>query len=201
MTAFEEIKDYLPRYLSETSIQKLFEELKSFPGNIDSRMYTSALENEPEVFQGDGIKDLLVFEPRDRNVRPAPCMIVSNTCDVSLENTRVFPIRATYAPIINLSKLEVVLRKTCTHSSLALDDFLSNVKRQRVTHMFYLPRGYGLEYDGIALMDRLNNCPSEDLVANLKNRRLFSLSDYGFYLLLFKLSVHFTRIREGVPRS
>ena len=29
---------------------------------------------------------------------------------------------------------------------------------------------------------------------------LFRLSDFGFYLFLFKLSIHFTRMLEGVER-
>ena len=32
-------------------------------------------------------------------------------------------------------------------------------------------------------------------------RRLFSLSDYGFYLFVFKMSMHLSRIREGVNRG
>jgi len=35
----------------------------------------------------------------------------------------------------------------------------------------------------------------------LLRNRLFTLSDYGFYLFLFKLSLHLTRIREGVSRN
>ena len=35
----------------------------------------------------------------------------------------------------------------------------------------------------------------------LEDQRLFSLSDYGFYMLTFKLSVHFSRIQEKVNRS
>jgi hypothetical protein len=201
MTAFEEIKDYLPRYLSDTAQESLFQELKGFPDNLDSRLYTTALNDEPRVFQGDGIRDLLVLELPDRDVRPAPCMVVSNTCDISLQNSRLFPIRATYAPIISFSKLEARLCKSSTHSPDSIENFLFAVRRQHVTNMFYLPRGYGLEYEGIVLMDRLSNCPSEDLVADITNRRIFTLSHYGHYLLLLKMSIHFTRIREGVARS
>jgi hypothetical protein len=35
----------------------------------------------------------------------------------------------------------------------------------------------------------------------VQTRRLFSLSDYGFYLFVFKLSIHLSRIREGVDRG
>lgn len=35
----------------------------------------------------------------------------------------------------------------------------------------------------------------------LEDQRLFSLSDYGFYMLIFKLSIHFSRIQEKVNRG
>jgi hypothetical protein len=36
---------------------------------------------------------------------------------------------------------------------------------------------------------------------SLKQQRIFSLSNYGFYLFLFKLSIHFTRFGEAVDRG
>lgn len=59
MTTFEEIKKYLPSYLSRSSQTELFGELKNFPKNIDQRFYTLKLSEEKNIFQGDGIKDLL----------------------------------------------------------------------------------------------------------------------------------------------
>lgn len=50
--------------------------------------------------------------------------------------------------------------------------------------------------------DRINNCDNDAMPRNdLDSRRLYSLSNYGLYLFLFKLSVHLTRIREGVDRA
>ena len=68
--------------------------------------------------------------------------------------------------------------------------------------MFYLPPGLRLEEEWIALFDKVVNHNANALNFNelLKNR-LFTLSDYGFYLFLFKLSIHFTRLREGVVRG
>ena len=79
---------------------------------------------------------------------------------------------------------------------------LEDVKAQKVSSMFFLPESEGIHEDSIALLDRVNHCaPSVIEPEDIDRRRLFSLSDYGFYLFIFKLSIHFTRIREGVPRS
>lgn len=68
--------------------------------------------------------------------------------------------------------------------------------------MFYLPNISGLGEEAIALLDRITNCDLQKLdLDRLMESRLFTLSDYGFYIFLFKLSIHLTRIREGVSRS
>lgn len=43
MITEDELKKYLPKYLSEENYKTLLAELKSFPYNIDGRMYTSML--------------------------------------------------------------------------------------------------------------------------------------------------------------
>ena len=48
----------------------------------------------------------------------------------------------------------------------------------------------------------LSSCSnSSDLYDHLRNHRIFSLSQYGHYLFLFKLSFHFTRMQEGIDRD
>ena len=51
MMSDEEIKKYLPKYLSAESYEQLLNELKSFPENIDSRLFTSSLD-EKYIYQG-----------------------------------------------------------------------------------------------------------------------------------------------------
>jgi hypothetical protein len=52
---FEDLKTYLPKYLSAEGQANLFAELSQFPNNIDRRLYTLRLLNEMNVFQGDGL--------------------------------------------------------------------------------------------------------------------------------------------------
>ena len=54
MITEDELKKYLPKYLSEENYKTLLAELKSFPYNIDGRMYTSMLDKNV-IFQGDGL--------------------------------------------------------------------------------------------------------------------------------------------------
>ena len=76
------------------------------------------------------------------------------------------------------------------------------IRKQHNSSMFYLPKNDKLGEDAIATLDRINNCDAQAVdFDELITKRLFTLSDYGFYLFLFKLSLHLTRIREGVSRN
>lgn len=198
--SLETFRDYLPRYLSEEDLGGLFAELRQFPENIDSRFYTRWLQNDPQLFQGDGIRDLPAVQFPHTEVRDIPALILSNTCDVNLENTRLYPNRVIYAPIVRLAKLEAAIRNNGV-SDERVKSFLFDLKRQHISTMFYLPDGAGLQYESVVLLDRTNNCPLNSAQENLFERRLFTLSNYGFYVLLFKLSLHFCRVREQVNRG
>lgn len=204
MISFEEVKKYLPQYLTSTAQQELVKELNQFPQNIDQRIYfPQYFEN---IFQGDGIENLLYVNFPSTDIREVPVMILSNTCDIDQSNKRLMPLRLVYTPIFNLAKYEQALIKdhveTGRKEMQSITSHISDIRKQYVSHIFYLPKGGKLQDDSIIFFDRLNNCPSGTIEGHeLQNRRIFSLSDYGFYLFLFKLSVHFTRIRDGVSRS
>ena len=206
MTSIEEIKKYLPQYLSASATVSLFEELKQFPSNIDQRIYTERLKGESVIFQGDGLIGLLYVNLPDTTAKPLLGMIFSNTCDIDAQNDRLFDARISFAPIFNLNKYKNALIEKYVNSKIktiqAINSHIDDIKKQNISQIFYLPQGSGLEQDSIVFLDRINNLPSgyfskDQIVKN----RIFTLSDYGFYLFLFKLSVHFTRVRESVQRS
>lgn len=206
MTSIEEIKKYLPQYLSASATVSLFEELKQFPSNIDQRIYTERLKGEGIIFQGDGLMGLLYVNLPDTTAKPLLGMIFSNTCDIDTQNDRLFDARISFAPVFNLSKYKRALIEKYVNSNKktiqAIDSHINDIKKQNISQIFYLPKGSGLENDSIVFLDRINNLPSGYFSKNqILENRLFTLSDYGFYLFLFKLSVHFTRVRESVQRS
>ena len=85
----EEFKTYLPKYLSAESQHNLFAELKQFPNNIDGRLYTIKLRNDPHIYQGDGLAALWVADLPNETIGVARVMVLSNTCDLAPENQRL----------------------------------------------------------------------------------------------------------------
>lgn len=201
MIDFEEIKKYLPKYLSKESTESLFEDLKDFPENINKKFYSNTLNDEAIIFQGDGLRDLLVINLPDTRIEPFPSMVISNTCDISPENERKVEPKILYCPILKISKFEIQLKNNHV-SEDRISQYIKEIKEQRISSIFYLPKGGELPEDCIAFLDSINNCKSIFIKnEEVPGRRLFSLSNYGFYVLLFKLSIHFTRIREAVERG
>lgn len=66
--------------------------------------------------------------------------------------------------------------------------------------LFYLPKGGELEEDHVALIHDAHTLPLSSFQAQQSRRKLFTLSQVGFYIFLFKLSVHFCRFHEKIHR-
>ncbi len=198
----EDIKIYLPKFLSGESSQELFKCLKDFPNNIDERFYTSHLKEEESIFQGDGMKNMLVVNLPQPDIRPIPSMIFSNTCDISPDNTRLFNTNILYSPIFNLRKYREKISSDSTKSPQAIEDHIAAIKRQEITQIFFLPALIDQIEDSIVFFDRVCNCSNKMMKKeNIDTERIFTLSDYGSYLFVLKLSIHFTRIFDKVERK
>ena len=88
MISIEEIEKYLPKYLSPETEEQLFSQLKQFPENIDKRFYSFRLKKQDILYQGDGIKNLLIINLPDKKEGYVPAIILSSTCDINPENKR-----------------------------------------------------------------------------------------------------------------
>ncbi len=199
---FEDLKIYLPKFLSVESEKELFEGLKDFPDNIDSRIYTDYLSCKDLLYQGDGIKNMLVFHLPSSEIRKAPSMILSNTCAIDLKNKRSFSSQIVYAPIFKLDKYKKSLYNKSRKSEEQIESHIEAIKKQRITQIFFLPKIQGKLEDSIVFFDRILNCPNNMVNRKKLNElRIFTLSDYGAYLFLLKLSIHFTRIQDKVERK
>jgi hypothetical protein len=197
---FDDIKLYLPKYLSGESEKHLFDSLKDFPLNMDQRLYTTFLENEPIIFQGDGLLNLLAIDLPSTETKIVSGMVVSNTCDINPENKRNFPSQIIYAPIIDLERYSDSLRVKLSHEKV--ENHLDAIRKQYITQIFYLPALTDKLRESIVFLDRLHNIGNNYYDRNeLDSSRIFTLSDYGNYLFLFKLSLHFTRIQDKVERK
>ena len=197
----EEIKKYLPQYLSEIELNNLRKELENFPtdGTKDT-VYTIALANADYLLQGDGVANLDYINFPDVVIKPINAILLSNTCDMSIDNKRMNPCRIMYAPIL---KFDIYARKLReSFPSQRVDNHLRDIKAQQISQAMFLPKGGKMDYDGIVFFDRAISIPlSEETMQSMCSNKLFTLSNFGLYLFLLKLSIHFTRIQERIDRT
>ena len=199
---FDDVKVYLPKFLSDENERNLYLSLKDFPDNIDNRFYTEALHDNNIIYQGDGIKNLLVVNMQDKSFKEVPCMVFSNTCDINIENIRNFTSQIVYAPIFNLSKYYEQILKNSQKDKKDILAHIEAIKKQEITQIFYLPQISRKLEESIVFLDRVVNFPTQNIERkNIKEKRIFTLSNYGVYVFLLKLSIHFTRITDRVDRD
>jgi hypothetical protein len=203
MVDFSDIKAYLPYYLTEKSLDKMFEDIdKMVQTGYNNGIYTTALKDEKLIFQGDGLDKMkFVFFP-DNNICETKAVVFSNTCDLYQENSRPFPSKITYAPIVRLTDY-IEACKEDGYEGKRLDDHIEKIKQQRYTQILFLPEHpNGINQDCIVFLDRINHCDNDSVSRDeLEKKRLFTLNNFGLYLFLLKLSIHFTRIREAIDRD
>ena len=201
MISIEEIKLYLPKYLSPESEKDLFDQLKTFPDNIDTRLYTRYVNDDNVIYQGDGLDGMLFVNLPDSHIAKVPSVILSNSCDIHPDNVRYLSPSIIYSPILNLGKYEARLIEKGIEKS-RVTNHIDMIRKQKITSIFYLPRGGSLDSESMVSLDSINTCDINYIDKDkIKSMKIFTLSNYGHYLFLFKLSIHFTRVTEGFDRD
>jgi hypothetical protein len=192
----EAIEDHVPYYLTQTQKQGLTKALADFNEHpVD--YYTDRYREE--LLQGDGWTGLQVIQFDTGERASIKGIVLSNTCDVSADNARALPAKIVFAPIIRMSAYKAVLLKAGLKEDQVGSKFEA-IRKQKITTLFYLPRGAGLEEEHIALLDDLHNIPLTAFHPPDDQAKLFTLSMVGFYLFVFKISVHFCRFHEEIER-
>jgi hypothetical protein len=192
----EDIKEHIPYYLTQEAKEGLVKALKDFP----EKMNYYATKRPNELLQGDGWNSLDIINVETAERKSIKGIILSNSCDISSENARDVPARIVFAPIFPLSLYENILAKSGIDLNKVTSK-INSIKLQKVTSLFYLPKGGCLESDYIAVLDDLHTLPVQIFCKKSDKEKQFTLSQAGFYLFLFKLSIHFCRFHENVFRD
>ena len=164
---------------------------------ISKDFYMGGYSNE--ALQGDGWPSFFISIYKSESVKNTKGIVLSNTCDISPENQRDMPKNLVFAPIVKLSEYEIWLKKSGINVN-SISDKIGAIKEQRVSNIFYLPENNQLGGEYIALFDRLSHMPASEIKTMLGQVKLFTLSQFGFYYFLFKISHHFCRLPEGLHR-
>lgn len=207
------LETFLPGYLRPDVKNRLQSGLKSFfndeTPNRERNYSGFYLLNAPlYLMQSDVVQSVRAIEwdlsIHDYVLCYTPAMILSNTCDITPENIRNANVKQVMlAPIIPLDEYEKDLRKAQIGSD-QLRSFLTTLRRQELSNIFYLPPNHrnGKEY--MVVLDKAFWQPLnaiETINSNLQQQRFLSLSHWGFYLFLLKISYHWCRLPETDDRQ
>jgi hypothetical protein len=193
----ESLEQFVPHYLTQDQKSGLQSALKAFPHKAN---YYDAFP-QPGILQGDCFNYVPIRRHSDGVLSDVDCLVLSNTCDVDSANKRLYPASVVVTPLIALDAFRELLVKKGVHIN-AVDSHVAAIRQQAITNIFYLPSGGSFVGDRIARFDQcfsLSLQTFENAVS--KGRRLASLSQLGFYILTFKVSLHFCRMHEGIARA
>ena len=118
-----------------------------------------------------------------------PCMVLSNSCAVTTDNSKALPGRVLYAPVIRLSKFEGLL------PAKSRRELIADIRKQIPMNYFYLPAQQPEYEESVVLFDHMLSINSDIFSPDeLAARTRYKLSLEGWYHLLIKLSAYFTRV-------
>lgn len=168
--------------------KELYTCLKSFPDGIEKWIYSSHV-NEESLYQGDILIDIPVCFVGDDGSTYSGCdpvAMISNSCDMqSGRNETVVASR-----IISLLDYEKNLQET---GAIDIPQQLRNIQLNKVFSYFYLPPANGFQ-EGFIDFSAMVTIRSDYINRKYTEKRILSLSQNGFYLLLIKLTFHFARM-------
>lgn len=196
----EALQKQLPYYLTAAPEQKaLVIELTALINGAQTGYFISKLFDPhiDEMLQGDGWRGFQVFSFASGSRNFVRGIVLSNSCDVSPDNERTLPPKVAFVPIIKLSAIRARLEQRGLNPT-QIESRILAIRSQSITSIFYLPAEGPLEVEYVALLDDLHSMPVD--AHHLAAEKLFTLSMAGFYLFVFKLSVHFCRLQENVDR-
>ncbi|HEY1028344.1 MAG TPA: hypothetical protein VGE28_12055 [Pseudomonas sp.] len=191
----DDVKDQIPYYLTQKAGEGILKELENYSAHTPMFL-TREMEG---ILQGDGWKGFCFFNHLTGNVQNVRAIVLSNSCDIDPGNARDLPAQVTFVPLMKLSKIEIVFRKA-GHSEQAIQQKLRDIRAQRSTSFFFLPSQGVLDEDYAAWLSDAHSMPMKSFLDSEARQKVFTLNMTGFYLFLFKLSIHFCRFHEKVDR-
>lgn len=195
---FEEAVKYLPAGLAEADLRDMYADL----ARLDQGALRFFSRDEFDFpLQGDAYDGVpyVNVDVDPASVRSTRAMLLSNTCDMSADNRRAEPARVIVAPLIRVARLRQVALEEGV-SAVAFEAKLTAMRQHRVSNALLLPAGKGIAEESVVFFDRLQSMQ----IARFHDAtpvKLATLSNQAFWLLTVKISIHFSRLQEGVNRQ
>ncbi|TYZ12709.1 hypothetical protein FY528_05310 [Hymenobacter lutimineralis] len=215
-----EIARLFPSFLTDTEKTRINQGLSQFDASLasSSKLYTDfyTAGSPAYLLQGDLLPSmrLPVWQAQQGTYAKGHtnALLIANTCDVDVVgNPRNVPKEIGFVQLIPLADFLARLERTFQAQQLPLgtirsklQNIESELRGQLLTNVFYLPAVPGGLPEQVALLDRPFWFPAAELAQIsqvLLSNRLASLSQWGYYLFILKLSYHLCRLPEERDRN
>jgi len=205
VSAVERISPLLPSYLTDATREKLEAALKDFYSNGRITQDPFSIHKNEFFLQGDILNNVPFpywHENQFRTYGNARCIILSNTCDIDVQNTRDIPLDCILAPVLSVEKYEDLLERSGI-SPEKIKQFSNNLRKYKITNLFHLPIDDKGQYapDGKGYLVQLDKAFSLPRTVLDINQHLKSLNQFFSYLFTFQLSVNLCRFHDKVDRE
>lgn len=192
----ERVRLTLPPYLGAETKKELLAQLLEYPEN---RNYYGTIPGETEPVQGDAWRGFMVLDFHTAEREVVLGLVVSNSCDIAAENSPEPDQCLLFAPLLNLDQYIGFLQEA-GKTQQQIDETLSDIRKQEIHRLFYLPAVPGVQGESLVRLDDMHAQPLSSIKPDAI-QRVFTLNQYGWYVLLIKLSIHFTRMAEDLERK
>lgn len=215
-----EVARLFPAFLSATEKTRITEGLSQFAESIATtpKLYTDfyATGVPNYLLQGDLLPQirLPIWQPSTGLFAKGniDALLIANTCDVDvIGNSRNVAKEISFVPLVPLSNFLTNLERKLHSQHLPpatvrvkLQSIEKELRNQLLTNVFYLPASPSGLPEQVALLDRPFWFPSSELVSigpALLTNRMATLSQWGYYLFILKLSYHLCRLPEERDRN
>lgn len=212
MAFLDDLDKIIPPYLVDNKKDRLKEALKQFaPEYRGSAINYDAFYKSyghPYFMQADLVREIRMANWNDEKAlyekQYPDAIILSNTCDLSTENHhKANTKQCLFAPLIDFSIFSGYLEKE-GYNADKLEQFIRTVKGQLVSNLFYLPAVGPENREYVVMLDRVFWFPINELngyLDKINDNRIASLSQFGHYLFIMKLSYHLCRLPEQCDRE
>lgn len=193
----EEIRALLSEHLLQDNLDSAVQEIQAM--QVGRGMIVA--DHEIPILQGDVFDGVpcVLRSGEQLEVAPKRVLLISNSCDATPDNPRAISLDLTIAPLLRLSRYHQMLIENGVEAPKA-DHAISSIKRQEKSNIIYLPAGAGIQEEMVALLDKVQSLPYNDFFSAGASR-LAVLTTRGYWILLVKLAMHFSRPHEGVERE
>lgn len=191
------VKSFLPAYLSTNEYANLIAELKNYPNNKSLYLTGAQDVEKSEVWQGDCWSGIPIQNINSGEQQKITCTVISNSCDIDTNNERLSDRWITVTPTVPTKSYEQSL--LTIHTPEQVRGHIEGIRNQKASDRIYFHQT-ALNEDRVALLDQSYSIPLHIFQQNARSR-IFRLNNAGFYILLLKLSIHFTRMQEKIHRS